>query len=130
VAASVEFTGAVGQGEIVRYYERADVFAMPSFAEGVPVVLMEAMATGLPVVSTRIAGIPELVDDGQSGFLVAPGRVDELSSALERVLGATAEERATMGRAGRAKVGAEFAIESVAEQLLDIFREMVPVPFP
>jgi glycosyltransferase involved in cell wall biosynthesis len=130
LAGSVEFTGAVGQGEIVTYYERADVFAMPSFAEGVPVVLMEAMATGLPVVSTRITGIPELIDDGESGFLVRPGRADELASALERVLGATAEERAEMGRAGRAKVEAEFAVEPVAQQLLDTFREMAGVPFP
>ena len=127
VAEAVRFTGAIGQAEILSYYARADVFAMPSFAEGVPVVLMEAMATGLPVLSTHIAGIPELVDDGESGFLVAPGRVDELSSALERVLGASAEERAAMGRAGRAKVEAEFAMEPVAAQLLDVFRG-VPCP--
>jgi glycosyltransferase involved in cell wall biosynthesis len=123
VAGSVEFAGAVGQGEILSYYERADVFAMPSFAEGIPVVLMEAMATGLPVVSTRIAGIPELVEDGRSGYVVAPGRVDELASALERVLGASGEERASMGHAGRAKVEAEFALEPVAAQLLEIFRK-------
>jgi glycosyltransferase involved in cell wall biosynthesis len=87
---------------------------------------MEAMATGLPVVSTCIAGIPELVEDGESGFLVAPGRADELSATLERVLGAGAEERHAMGRAGRCKVEAEFALEPVAAQLLDVFREAAP----
>lgn len=122
LGASVEFAGSVGQGEIVSYYERADVFAMASFAEGVPVVLMEAMATGLPVVATRIAGIPELIEDGRSGFLVAPGRADDLAAALERVIGATAEERAAMGHAGRSKVEAEFAVDVVAEKLLDVFR--------
>jgi glycosyltransferase involved in cell wall biosynthesis len=122
VDAFVDFAGSVGQGEIGSYYERADVFALASFAEGVPVVLMEAMATGLPVVATRIAGIPELIEDGRSGFLVAPGRADELAAALERVIGATAEERAAMGRAGRSKVEAEFAVDIVAEQLLDVFR--------
>jgi glycosyltransferase involved in cell wall biosynthesis len=130
VAASVEFTGAVGQEEIVSYYERADVFAMGSFAEGVPVVLMEAMATGLPVVATRIAGIPELVVDAESGYLVAPGRVDELVAALERVISAQPDQRDAMGRAGRAKVEAEFAVEPVTHELLEVFGEMLPVPFP
>jgi colanic acid/amylovoran biosynthesis glycosyltransferase len=128
VAHSVTFAGAVGQDEIVSYYERADVFALPSFAEGLPVVLMEAMATGLPVVTTRITGIPELVDDGVSGHLVRPGRADELAGALERVLGSSAEERALMGEAGRAKVESEFAIERVAGELLETFREMAGVP--
>jgi glycosyltransferase involved in cell wall biosynthesis len=129
VAGAVELAGPVGQGEILGYYERADVFAMPSFAEGIPVVLMEAMATGLPVVSTHIAGIPELVEAGESGFLVAPGRVDELTAALERVLAASPEERAAMGRAGRARVEDEFAMGPVADRLLGIFGEVAGVPF-
>jgi glycosyltransferase involved in cell wall biosynthesis len=130
VADSVSFEGAVGQEQILGYYERADVFALPSFAEGIPVVLMEAMATGLPVVSTTIAGIPELVDDGASGFLVTPGRVDELAGALERVLAAGAEERAEMGRVGRERVESEFATVRVAERLLELFREQAAVPCP
>jgi colanic acid/amylovoran biosynthesis glycosyltransferase len=131
VAQSVEFTGPVGQGEILSHYERADVFAMPSFAEGIPVVLMEAMATGLPVVSTHIAGIPELVSNGQSGFLVQPGRADALRDALERVLDASPDERAAMGHAGRAKVEGEFAIDRVAERLLGVFGGMAGAyPFP
>jgi colanic acid/amylovoran biosynthesis glycosyltransferase len=131
VAESVELTGPVGQGEILAHYERADVFAMPSFAEGIPVVLMEAMATGLPVVSTHIAGIPELVSNGQSGFLVQPGRADALRDALERVLDASPDERAAMGHAGRAKVEGEFAIDRVAERLLGVFGGMAGAyPFP
>jgi glycosyltransferase involved in cell wall biosynthesis len=129
VAGAVEFTGPVGQGEIGAYYERADVFAMGSFAEGIPVVLMEAMATGLPVVATQIAGIPELIRNGQSGFLVPPGRVDALAEALERVLGASPSQREAMGSAGRATVEAEFAINGVAEELLGIFGETTGVPF-
>jgi glycosyltransferase involved in cell wall biosynthesis len=103
---------------------------MGSFAEGVPVVLMEAMATGLPVVATRIAGIPELVVDAESGYLVAPGRVDELVAALERLISARPDQRDAMGRAGRAKVEAEFAVEPVTQELLEVFGEMLPVPFP
>jgi glycosyltransferase involved in cell wall biosynthesis len=128
VAGDVDFSGAVGQGEIGEYYERADAFAMASFAEGIPVVLMEAMASGLPVVSTHIAGIPELISDGEAGYLVPPGRVDVLADALERVLSASADERAAMGRTGRAKVEAEFAIDGVARQLLAVFGETSGVP--
>jgi glycosyltransferase involved in cell wall biosynthesis len=120
----VEFAGAVGQDAILGFYERADVFATPSFAEGLPVVLMEAMATGLPVVATRIAGVPELVEEGVSGLLVTPGRVDELAAALERLIRSAPEDRAAMGAAGRTKVIDEFAIERTAEALLAVHGEM------
>ena len=85
----------------------ADVFLLPSFAEGVPVVLMEAMASRLPVITTRIAGIPELVEDGVSGRLVPPGNVGALIEAVETLLSDDAV-RADMGNAGRRKVEAEF----------------------
>jgi glycosyltransferase involved in cell wall biosynthesis len=126
VAERVSFAGAVGQDEIRAHYERADVFALPSFAEGLPVVLIEAMATGLPVVASRITGVPELVEEGVSGELVIPGRGDELADALERVLSAPAERRAEMGRTGRERVVAEFDVERTARQLLDVFSELVP----
>ena len=82
----VEWVGALGQDEIRDAYARADVFCLPSFAEGVPVVLMEAMAMEVPVVATRIAGIPELIEDGASGLLVTPARADELADALGRLV--------------------------------------------
>ena len=82
----VSLLGALGQDELPAQYAWADAFCLPSLAEGLPVVLMEAMSTGLPVVSTRIAGIPELVEDGTTGLLVAPGRQAELASALELLL--------------------------------------------
>jgi glycosyltransferase involved in cell wall biosynthesis len=122
----VEFAGAVGQDEIRRFYERADVFALPSFAEGLPVVLMEAMSTGLPVVASRITGIPELVDEGVSGLLVTPGDGDDLTRALEEVLRADPGQRADMGRAGRAKVEAEFDLERIAAELEGVFFGAIP----
>ncbi|MEW9265910.1 glycosyltransferase [Kineococcus endophyticus] len=80
----VTLVGPLGNEELPDQYAWADVFCLPSFAEGVPVVLMEAMATGLPVVTTAIAGIPELVRDGVTGRLVPPGRVDQLASTSWR----------------------------------------------
>ena len=78
----VTFAGPVGQDHLPAVFHEHDVFCLPSFAEGVPVVLMEAMASGLPVVATAIAGVPELVTDGISGLVVPPGRVDPLVEAL------------------------------------------------
>jgi colanic acid/amylovoran biosynthesis glycosyltransferase len=77
---------------------------LPSFAEGLPVVLMEAFALGRPVIATAIAGIPELVEPGVSGWLVAPGSGAALAEAIRAVLSAGAGRLAEMGRAGRQKV--------------------------
>jgi glycosyltransferase involved in cell wall biosynthesis len=112
----VRWLGAVGQDEIRRHYEEADAFCLPSFAEGVPVVLMEAMAMQLPVVATRIAGIPELIEDGVSGLLVAPARAGELAEALDR-LAASPELRSDLGRAGREAVMAGYDAERWAREL-------------
>lgn len=93
----VAFTGAVGQDSMRDLYAWADVFALLSRAEGLPVVLMEAMATGLPVVTTRIAGIPELVEDGVAGSVVPRDDVDQATNALADVL----SDRAAALEAGR-----------------------------
>ena len=116
----MELTGSVGQDDIRDRYLDADVFCLPSFAEGIPVVLMEAMALGRPVVTTRIAGIPELVEDGVSGLLVAPGHVEELVEALE-ALATDPERRRELGERGRERVLAEFDVNRSARRLRDLF---------
>ena len=120
IADRVDFTGAVGQDRIRELYRANDVFCLSSFAEGLPVVLMEAMATGLTVVATRIMGVPELVEDGVSGLLCAPGRADELAAALER-LSEAPDLRRRLGEAAREKVGEEFNVAKSAEQLRKTF---------
>ncbi len=120
LAEAVSFTGAVGQDEIRRHYAAADVFCLPSFAEGVPVVLMEAMAMRVPVISTRIMGIPELIDDGSDGLLIAPGRSDELVAALTR-MARDPELRAALGERGREKVKREFDVRQSGRELGEIF---------
>ena len=122
IASQVSFLGAVGQDRLRALYEDASIFCLPSFAEGVPVVLMEAMAMGLPVVSTRITGIPELIEDGSSGLLVAPGRPDELADRLEWLLADPALRR-ELGTEAREAVLREFDAERSAEQLYELFRE-------
>jgi colanic acid/amylovoran biosynthesis glycosyltransferase len=96
----VRMVGAVGQDRIRAHYAEADAFCLTSFAEGIPVVLMEAMAMGVPVVAPRITGIPELVEDGVSGLLVAPGRSELALEALAALAAdpALAARLATAGR--------------------------------
>jgi colanic acid/amylovoran biosynthesis glycosyltransferase len=118
----VRFLGSVGQDDIREHYARADLFCLPSFAEGIPVVAMEAMAMELPVVSTRIMGIPELVEDGIHGVLVAPGRVDELTEALERLVRSPVE-RERMGRAAREKVCADYDVARSAERMKSVLED-------
>lgn len=123
-SAQVSFPGAVGQEEIHALYAGASIFCMPSFAEGLPGVLMEAMAMRLPVVSTWITGVPELIDDGRTGLLVSPGRADELADALERLLVDPALGR-EIGSRAREKVVREFNTESSAEQLYALFADQL-----
>jgi glycosyltransferase involved in cell wall biosynthesis len=116
----VRFHGPVGQDDIRRHYAVADAFCLPSFAEGVPVVLMEAMATEVPVVASGVMGIPELVEDGKSGLLVRPGRPRALADALAR-LAASADLRRELGRAGRARVESAFSLERSLQALYAIY---------
>lgn len=123
----VSFLGAVGQEQITSFYAACDIFCLASFAEGVPVVLMEAMASATPVVATAIAGIPELVHDGHSGLVVPPGRADALAGAIT-ALAFDAERRAWMGANGRAAVAAGFELDGCAWQLQAILAEALSSP--
>jgi glycosyltransferase involved in cell wall biosynthesis len=121
LASAVTFAGVVGQGEIQAYYDRATVFCLPSFAEGVPVVLMEAMAKEIPVVSTRITGIPELVDDGVHGALITPSDSNGLADALARILSLAPGVRREMGRAGRRRVCETYDLAANCRVLAGVF---------
>ena len=118
LAGRVELVGPVSQDDMPALHAWADVFCLPSFAEGVPVVLMEAMASELPVVTTRIAGIPELVEDGVSGVLLTPGRADLVADALASL--SDPADRARLGAAGRRRVVEEFLPLPNARRLLDL----------
>ncbi|MFI7589571.1 glycosyltransferase family 4 protein [Spongisporangium articulatum] len=121
----VQLLGALGQDDLPDQYAWADVFCLPSFAEGLPVVLMEAMATGLPVVTTPIAGIPELVTDGVHGLLVPPGRPDALVTALAALAG-DPDRRRRLGRRGAQAVAQQHDAARNAALLLDVFAHGLP----
>jgi glycosyltransferase involved in cell wall biosynthesis len=113
---AMRFVGWVGQDDIVACYQEADAFCMTSFGEGLPVVLMEALACEVPVVTTWISGIPELVEHEATGLLVPPGRADLLADALER-LAADPGLRRRLGEEGRRRV-LELCDVGVSGQLL------------
>ncbi|WP_323781291.1 glycosyltransferase family 4 protein [Thalassovita sp.] len=121
LASQVDFIGYKSQSEVAAMLQQVDALVLPSFAEGVPVVLMEAMAAGLPVVTTQIAGIPELVEQGQSGILVPPGDAPALQRAISQTLSnpGKADE---MGQRGRAKVMTDFNITTEATWLGTLIR--------
>lgn len=122
----VHFVGYQSQEAVANILELADMLTLPSLAEGVPVVLMEAMASRLPVIASRVAGVPELVEDGVSGLLAPPGDVEALVYALEGLLG-DVERCIRMGWAGRAKVEADFAVEIEAHRMLALFTREYPI---
>jgi colanic acid/amylovoran biosynthesis glycosyltransferase len=112
--------GGMNQQGVRAEYRRADLFVLASFAEGVPVVLMEAMACGIPVISTRITGIPELIEDGVSGLLVPPGDADALASAIRRLI-EDLELRKAVVAAGREKVVANYNLAESGPAMADLF---------
>jgi glycosyltransferase involved in cell wall biosynthesis len=120
----VSFAGKAGQDTIRRHYAAADLFCLPSLGEGVPVVLMEAMAMELPVVATRVGGVAELVDDGVSGRIVAPGSAVELAAAIAE-LAADPARCERMGACGRERVLVDFGIEQAANRLFGEFSRLL-----
>ena len=124
VRESVRFLGAVEHDRMAQLYDAADVFCLPSFAEGVPVVLMEAMAMELPVVATNIMGVPELVEHEVSGLLVPPARPDLLGEALVRLL-ADPEARERMGGAGRRRVAERYDRATTSGELLRVLEPLL-----
>ena len=116
---NVKFVGYKSQAEVREYFEQTDVFVSSSFAEGVPVVLMEAMAAGVPVVAPQIAGVSELVENNVSGYIVPAGDTDSFTQSIEKLLN-DCELRNKFGTAGRNKVETEFNLNLESQKLYKI----------
>ena len=127
--------GALPQEEVVRHLTDCDVFALASIVDSkgasdvLPTVILEAMASARPIVSTRLGAIPEMVRDGESGLLVDPGNIEELANALESLL-RDSELRARLGAAGRRDVEEKFDVDKTAAQLLEHIEAVAAPPAP
>jgi glycosyltransferase involved in cell wall biosynthesis len=126
IARRIRWHGPLAQPQVLERYRAADVFALPSRIaadgdrDGLPNVLMEAQSQRLPCVATAVSGIPELIDDGRTGLLVAPGDVDALSRALATLAGDPAL-RQRLGEAGCARTRADFDVERGIDRLVERF---------
>lgn len=121
LSSRVTITGWIGEAEVQSLLVESRALVLPSFAEGLPVVIMEALAMGRPVVSTLIAGIPELVREGENGWLVPAGSHEALVAALRKVMAASMAELEALGRAGRKRVEAEHSSAIEAQKLERLF---------
>lgn len=100
----------------------ANCFVLPSRAEGLPMAMLEAMACGLPVISTTVGAIPEVITDGVEGFLVEPGDVDALAERILQLEG-NAELRQRMGLAGRRRVELSYSVDRMVESIVRVYQE-------
>lgn len=124
MASRIDVLGWVAGDTKAALLAHGDVFVLPSHNEGLPVSLLEAMSWGLPVISTTVGGIPQLVRHEEDGFLIQAGDRFGLAQALSR-LGSDASLRRRMGDAGRARVGATFSRNNVLPRMEAIYEELM-----
>ena len=117
----VSFEGNVNQDKLLELYRESDALVLSSFAEGLPVVLMEAMAMEIPCVAPWVNGIPEIVTHETDGLLVPPGDAEALARAIGRLMD-DAELRRTLGQRARLKILEKFDLRRNTEHLADVFR--------
>jgi colanic acid/amylovoran biosynthesis glycosyltransferase len=118
----VRLAGWMSNQQVREEILRSRAMVLPSFAEGLPLVIMESLALHRPVLSTYVAGIPELVEPGVCGWLVPPGSTDSLAVALREVLNAPVQRLAEMGRTGAARVAEKHDVSKEAAKLARLFR--------
>jgi glycosyltransferase involved in cell wall biosynthesis len=118
---NVVLRGRLDESATLLEIAKSDVLVLPSLIEGLPIVLMEAMALGVPVVASRVAGVPELVEDEKEGLLFTPGKWDELGAQIARLMHCPSL-REGLARAARQKVEASFEIGGAVGPLADKLR--------
>jgi glycosyltransferase involved in cell wall biosynthesis len=112
------------QEDVGPFFAAFDVFVLPSGNEGTPVTAIEALASGCPVVATRVGGVPDVVTDGEDGFLVDPGDVEGLAASLARLANDPAL-RARMGGAGRERMRSRYAVDRLIDDIDRLYRELL-----
>ena len=124
VTSYVHFTGTVPYSELPQKYREADIFILPSLAEGMPLVVLEAMGTGLPIIASRVQGIDELVAEDVNGALFDAGDVNGLANCLIKLITA-GEKRIEMGKASTEKVK-PYDWKNIADTYLTLYENILP----
>ena len=118
----VRITGWISSDQVREEILASRALALPSFAEGLPVVVMESMVLRRPVLTTYVAGIPELVHDGENGWLIPAGDVDAVAAGLERVLATPLEQIAVMGERAHQRAVERHSIDTEAAKLAALIK--------
>lgn len=120
----IHVLGWVGEEERAIYLKNADLMVLPSYNEGFPMAILEAMNYGSAVISTRVGGIPEMIDEGVNGFVIEPGDIDGLTGRMQELIEQQAL-REQMGKSNIKKVHEKFAVDAQAEKIDGIYREIL-----
>jgi UDP-glucose 4-epimerase len=126
IAESVFFTGRVGESPKMQYLQGSSFYCLPSYAEGQPISIIEAMANGLPVISTNVGSIPEMIENNISGFLIQPGDLDGLKTAI-RDLASNEELRRRMGKQARITAFRRHQNAKLHSSLKEIYQKLAKV---
>lgn len=129
IADRVALLGNLAPQELGRIYSEADVLVLPTVSDAFPLVALEAMACGTPVLATRVSGLPEMIEDWQTGFLVKPGDVGQLAMGI-RFLTGDDKLRRRMGQNGRRRVLEGFQWSAATEQYLSVYRSVAGLEEP
>jgi glycosyltransferase involved in cell wall biosynthesis len=119
-----QFLGPVYGEEKKQIFMNSDIFLLPSYAEGQPVTILEAMAAGLPIIASNVGAIPDVVQDGKNGLIIEPGDIPALTRAIDQLVG-DASLRHQMGRLSRQQAY-QFDVKPYVEQLLNLYAHVSP----
>jgi glycosyltransferase involved in cell wall biosynthesis len=124
LAKTCEVLGPIHREKVLQLLQEASIFVLPSYYEGLPMALLEALAAGLPVIATSVGGIPEVVQDGYNGFLIPPGNIQTLTDALAKLVG-DSDLRKIMGRRSREIAERELDVRSYVDKMIALYSSLV-----
>jgi len=120
----ITYLGTISEAEVIKIYQKASVFILPSFWEAFPVVILEALSCETPVIATPVGGIPDIIKDHETGILVPVGDYLQLANAIQYLL-ENADLRWKMGREGRKLIIKQYSIEKACQKLCSIYKQLI-----
>jgi glycosyltransferase involved in cell wall biosynthesis len=120
----IKYLGAMEQSEIVGWYQKASILILPSFAEGFPVTILEALSCQTPVVATPVGGVPEIIKNNETGILVPPGNSIHLAEAIDYLL-ENENVRLKIASEGRKLVKEQYSLENACKKLCSIYKQLI-----
>jgi len=120
----IRYLGAMEQADVIKWYQKASIFILPSFAEGFPVTILEALSSETPVIATSVGGIPEVVKNHENGILVSLNDSTSLAEAIQYLL-QNEEIRIKFGHEGRERAIKDYSLEAVAGKLCKIYKKLI-----